>query len=128
MGDAPDDWVVIYRGGSVAALDLLEAMLTAEGFEPRRLGRASPALLGTGESAVVQMITVRAQHAAAARALLEASSVASQDPGDIADLEEQAMRARPLADTRGVVPDGPSIGTAVLLVLAVLLGYLWLRP
>ena len=122
-----EDWIVVYRSGSAAALDLVEAMLTAEGLQPRRLGRASPALLGAGESAVAQLIEVPAAHAEVARALVAASESADNDPKASAELEDEALRARAALDPGPGAVEGPSIWTVALIAVALFLGYLCLR-
>lgn len=91
---AGDDWVVVYRGFAVSALDMVQTMLSAEGLEPRRLGNASPALMGVGDWAVEQLIEVPRGHEQAARALIAASPPASgEDPQQSADLEAEALSA-----------------------------------
>jgi hypothetical protein len=123
-----DDWVVVYRGYSVPALDLVQAMLHAEGFSPRRLGKASPALLGIGNSAVEQLIEVPRAHEQAALALIAASAQGSSDAAQAEELEEQALSAppepsSPAAQERG----GFSPPMIALIVVVVTLLFLWSR-
>jgi PleD family two-component response regulator len=123
-----DDWVVVYRGFAVPALDLVQAMLDAEGFEPRRLGRANPALLGVGNAAVEQLIEVRREHENAAVALITASLQASPDAAQSEKLEQQALSAPIEPSSRSVADRGgfsPQI--IALIVAAFILLFLWLR-
>lgn len=91
---SPNEPVVVYRSTDPVALDLVEDMLRVEGLSPQRLGRANPALLGAGAYAIEQLIAVPDRHADEARALIEARG-AGPRPEDVADLEQQALRARP---------------------------------
>jgi hypothetical protein len=120
-----DDFVVVYRGFSLPALELVEAMLRAEGLAPRRRGKASPALLGMGDYSVEQLIEVPREHEPAARALIASSANA---PAQTDELEAQALSARPaasgaMADERGGF-DRTVIAAIVLVAVAVLL---WLN-
>jgi len=127
MSGGQDDWVVVYRGHAMSALDLVEAMLAAEGLEPRRLGRASPALLGAGEMAIEQLIEVRAENVEAARALVVASESASSDPHAIEELEAEALRAELPREPERAASTGPSVWSMALIAVALVLAYLWLR-
>ncbi len=124
-----DDWVIVYRGFSVPALDLAETMLRAEGLEPRRLGQARPSLLGVGDSAIEQLIEVPREHEQAARDLIAASLQTSGDAKQADELEAQALNAAPeppgdAADAKG---GGFDAKTLALFIGLGLLLYFWLR-
>jgi len=123
-----DAWVVVYRGFAVPALDLVQAMLEAEGLEPRRLGKANPAMLGIGNSAVEQLIEVRREHEQAAVALIAASLQGSADAAQSEELEQQALNAPMEPSNRGVPERGGfSAQMIALIVAAFVLLFLWLR-
>lgn len=123
-----DDWVVVYRGFAVPALDLVQAMLHAEGLEPRRLGKASPALLGIGNFAVEQLIEVSREHEQAALALLAASVQGSTDTERSEELETQALNA-PTDSPSPAVPEraGFTAPMIVLIVVVAILLFFWMR-
>lgn len=123
-----DDWAVVYRGFSVTVLELVQAMLHAEGLEPRRLGKANPALLGVGNFAVEQLIAVPREHEQEALALIAETLRASTDAAQAEELETQALSApTALRTATGSGRGGFSAPMIALIVgLAVLL-YLWLR-
>jgi ferric-dicitrate binding protein FerR (iron transport regulator) len=126
MNDAADDWVVVYRGTSVAELDMVQDMLRTEGLEPRRRGRANPSLAGAGESAMEQMIVVAPEHADAATELVAASQ--RVDSQAAAALEAEAMQTEPVRE-KGRTLRGPGGGTLLAIIAIVLFGiYLWLSP
>lgn len=110
------------------ALDLVQAMLHAEGLEPRRLGKASPALLGLGNSAVEQLIEVPREHEQAALALIAASLQGSPDAAQSEDLEKQALSA-PMEPSNRTVPErgGFSAQMIALIVVVIILLFLWMR-
>lgn len=87
---------VVFRGTEPTELDLIEGRFELEGLRPLRLGRAYPALVGGGNTAFEQLITVPNEHAAAALSLLE-STVAVDD----AELERQALAAEPVERPQG---------------------------
>jgi hypothetical protein len=121
-----NDWVVVYRGFAVPALDLVQAMLHAEGLEPRRLGNASPALLGVGNFAVEQLIEVPRKHEQAALALIAASG--PTDEGQSDELENEALNAKTPANASVPPRAGFDAQTIALIVVAAILLYLWLQP
>lgn len=123
------DFVVVYRGFETATLDLVEAMLRAEGLGPRRLGRANPALAGVGNSAVEQLIEVPREHEQPARALIAAVQEAPATPDQLADLEAQAMSAEGREGDALDQTDtsGPDLRLMVLLVIAAILVFVALR-
>jgi hypothetical protein len=91
-------------------------MLRAEGLEPRRLGKASPALLGAGDWAIEQLIEVPRQHEPAARALIAASR-----PGEDAqsnDLDVQALSAGPAPAIGAGRPERGFSGLIIGLIVA----------
>jgi hypothetical protein len=122
-----DDWVVVYRGFAVPTLDLVQTMLQAEGLEPRRLGKATPALLGVGSFAVEQLIEVPRQHEETARALIAASLQAPTDAAQSEELEAQAlsMPAEP-SDSEEAKRRGFSAQTIALIVVVAIVLYFWL--
>jgi hypothetical protein len=122
-----DEWVVVYRGLAVPALDLVQAMLHAEGLEPRRLGKASPALLGIGNFAVEQLIEVPRKHEQAALALIAASLLPPTDEAQSEALENEALNATTPANTAVPTRAGFNEQTIALIVVAAILLYLWLR-
>ena len=111
------------------ALDLVEAMLRAEGLEPRRLGNASPSLLGVGDWAIEQLIEVPSEREQAALALIAASLQASSDATQADDLETQALNAprEPPNDAAGAERGDLNVKTIVLIVAVALLLFLWMR-
>ena len=125
-GMTEEDYVVVYRGFDLAGLDLVESMLRAEGFEPRRLGKAQPALLGMGNATLEQLIAVAPEHEAAARALIAASQQAPSDPAQLKALEAQALDAAPIEEVRGesgVARRGVWIRIGLLLIWLALVVY-----
>jgi hypothetical protein len=123
-----DDWAVVYRGFSVPALDIVQAMLQAEGLEPRRLGKASPAMLGAGNFAVEQLIEVPREHEQVALALIADALRGSTDAARSEELETQALSAPPASASPAVAGQGGFSARviAVIVVVAVVL-YLLLR-
>jgi hypothetical protein len=123
-----DDWAVVYRGFAVPTLDLVQAMLDAEGLEPRRLGKANPALLGIGNSAVEQLIEVPREHEQAALALIADSLRGPADGAQSEELEKEALNAPIEPPHRTVLERGGfSAPTIALIVVAVILFVLWMR-
>lgn len=125
-----EDQVEVYRGTDVSTLALIEDMLTAEGFEPERLGRASPALVGVGIAALMQRIVVPRAHADEARALVERME-AERDATDDSELEAEAMRAsqprdHPSAGQARALPPLRPATLAFLIAIAILVVW-WLR-
>ena len=110
MGDSKQERVVVYRGLEANALNMVEAMLDAEGMQPHRLGRANPALAGIGMHALEQRISVPAEHGEAARALIEQSEQVA-DADQAAKLEQQAVDAEPIPSERPPLPSdsGPDL-------------------
>ena len=113
-----ENYVVVYRGFDLSALDLVESMLQAEGITPRRQGKTVPSMLGLGNAALEQLIAVAPERAAEARALIAASDHA-QPQSEVDDLEAQALGARSVeregareedADAGGVDVKGGSRG------------------
>lgn len=122
------DWVVVYRGFAVPTLDLVQAMLDAEGLEPRRLGKASPALLGVGNSAVEQLIEVPREHEQSALALIAASLGGLNETAPSDDLEQQALNAPSDSAIAGQRPGrGFSAEMIALIVVVAVALFLWLR-
>jgi hypothetical protein len=124
-----EDWVVVYRGFAVPALDLVEAMLQSEGLEPRRLGKASPSLLGVGDWAIEQLIEVPREHEQAALALVAASLQVSSDATQADDLETQALNAprEPPNDAADAKRGGLNVKTIMLIVVVAILLFFWMR-
>ena len=81
-------------------LDLVEGLLELEGLRPLRLGRTQPALMGGGNSAFEQVITVGHKDRAAAEALLDTLSQRMEE----AELERQALAAEPLGEQAVATP------------------------
>ena len=123
-----DDWVVVYRGFALPALDLVEAMLQAEGLEPRRLGKASPSLLGVGDNAIEQLIEVPRAHEQAALALIAASRDGSNDATQADDLAAQALNApaEPSSDAADAKRGSLNAKTIALIVVVIVLLFLWM--
>lgn len=87
---APES-VVVYRGFDLITLQLVETRLRLEGFEPQRLGRVDPALLGAGGAAFEQAIAVPEAQAQAASALIAELQATAADPETDAELEALAV-------------------------------------
>ena len=126
MGDAEEEWVVVYRGLVANTVDMVESMLEAEGLQPLRDGRASPALAGVGMHAVEQRISVLASSAQSARSLIEAFD-AGVDADTLADLEEQAIHAEPVADEAPATDSSGQFGIRHVLAFAAMVALaVWL--
>lgn len=90
QGNHPER-TVVFRGTEPAELDLIEGRLEVEGLRPLRLGRAHAALVGGGNSAFQQIITVPNDLVPAAMAVLQAAEPSLED----GELERQALSADP---------------------------------
>lgn len=111
---------IVYRGTNTLELDMLEGMLAAEGLAVVRLGRASPALLGAGDSAFIQMLQVPTEQAPRALALLGASQALQLREVPVAPVPDGEGAPR-LSGHRGWLG---FVGSAALLAPALLwLGY-----
>lgn len=100
MRDRVPDRVAVFRGTEPVELDLVEGLLELEGLRPLRLGRTQPALMGGGNSAFEQVITVGHKDRAAAEALLDTLSQRMEE----AELERQALAAEPLGEQAVATP------------------------
>lgn len=117
MGGAQSQWVVVYRGLSAGTVDVVEAMLRAQGLTPHRQGRGSPALAGVGMHALEQRISVRAEEADRAQELLEAFDDELDDDA-LEKLETEALGAAPVPQPGSF--ESASRLTYVTLVVAML--------
>jgi hypothetical protein len=68
--DDEKQWLVAYRGFDPAQLALTEALLASADIRSRRLGAGHAALLGAGDSAIIQLISVPAADLEEAQRLL----------------------------------------------------------
>lgn len=120
-------YVTVYRGLQQTAVEMLEAMLDAEGLRPRRQGRTNAALVGVGMYAMEQLIEVPAEHAERARELIAAFE---QAPGDAqaSALEEEALRAAPVTSASAPLDARPILRALALVAAVVALWWLarWL--
>ena len=83
--DSSDDWQVVYRGYDSTQLTVIEGLLSSMSIPARRLGRANPSLLGVGDTAILQLISVPADLASDAR-----EAIAEFDGHVVAPDEETA--------------------------------------
>jgi len=126
MGEPQSQWVVVYRGLNASTVDVVEAMLHAQGLTPHRQGRTSPALAGVGMHAMEQRISVQAEEADRARELLDAFD-GELDEGALEQLETEALGAEPVPQP-GSLEGASSLTyfTFGVVVLAILAAALWL--
>ena len=126
MAEPQSEWIVVYRGVSASTVDVVEAMLQAQGLTPHRQGRTSPALAGVGMHAMEQRISVEAAEVDRARELLEEFDKELDDEA-LSQLESEALDAEPVAQ---VDPSEHSLGRSDVMfavaVLAALAAVIWL--